>query len=465
MQTHDAKALGSWGPRVRDALEIIAEQNTGRIPDLVPIRRGRMLESPFAFFRGAAAVMAADLAASPSSGVNVLSCGDAHLANFGFFGTPERRIAFDVNDFDEGGPAPWEWDVKRLVTSVVLAAAQNGASDDQSWLAARRTAKAYRKALGRFARMSSLQRFYASVDTQSLQQVILGQAKGHGKRRERVAQSSVRQLAVVEGHARRHTSQQALHKFALKEASGSVRLVDQPPLTRHTDLMDAAAGKRLFQSYLASAEADVHHLLAGFDVVDVVLRVVGVGSVGTRCFIVLLQDADGTDLLLQVKEAQASVLQRYGGMAASDAPDAEESPEPAASNPNHGHRVVRAQRILQSHSDSFLGWMRGPADAASGGNDVDFYWRQFRDMKSSVDLSALDLDTLQATAAACATLLARAHAQSRAAVLLAPSLRGRKDLDAALADSAREYAARTVRDHAALAFAVSSGRLEAQTGL
>lgn len=450
------KDIGVWGERTQDPLRILEEQNAHRIPDLLPIRRGRMLESPFAFYRGAAAVMASDLADSPRVGGLVMSCGDAHLSNFGFYGSPERHVVFDVNDFDEGGLAPWDWDLKRLVTSVHLAAQQNGASDDDAWDASRRTARAYRKALRQCADMTSIDRFYAEVDTTDLQEILLGQSEHGHKKKRAEAKDAAAQVAQAEKRARKRTSAQALKKFAVNEDGATPQLVDQPPLTRHTDFMDAAAVRRLYADYLGSVSDDVRHLLQGFTVQDVVLRVVGVGSVGTRCFIVLLQDADGTELLLQFKEAGTSVLQSYGGI-----------PQPGKGNGKHsnGHRVVRAQRTLQAQSDRFIGWMHSGKDEYSGPEGVDYYWRQFRDMKGSVDLSALGLEQLTDTAKICASVLARAHSQSRAAVDVAPLLRGRRDIDSALADAAREYSVRTVDDHAALAAAVRSGKLAAETGI
>ncbi len=432
--------IGEWGQRPRQPLEVLAEQDATRVPSLIPVRQQRMAESPFAFYRGAAAVMASDLSAAPFSGVKVLSCGDAHLANFGLFGTPERRVAFDVNDFDEAAVAPWDWDVKRLLTSVHLAATANGASLDDAWDAARRAARAYRKALRRFATMTSIERFYASVDTGDIQQLLLSKATAAGKKAKRRASDAARLVGQAERSARKHTSDRALKRFAVVDEAGGARLVDQPPLTQHVEAMGVDAARTLYRAYLGTLDPDARALLSGFEVQDVVLRVVGVGSVGTRCYIALLRDGQGTELLLQFKQAQASVLTTFGGVKQPAKVHREEQ----------GHRVVDAQRVLQAHSDRFLGYARGAADEHSGGDKVDYYWRQFRDMKGGVDLSTLRLEELTALAQACASLLARAHAQSPGALELAPQLKGRRDVDAALATCALEYAQQTERDHAEL---------------
>lgn len=432
--------IGEWGQRPRGAEEILDEQDATRIPSLVGVRQERMAESPFAFYRGAAAVMASDLSAALYSGTPVLSCGDAHLANFGLFGTPERRMAFDVNDFDEAALAPWDWDVKRLLTSVHLAARANGATVDDAWDASRRAARAYRKALRRFAGMTSIERFYASVDTQDIQELLLSKASSAGKKAKKRTTEAAKRIGAAGRSARKHTSDKALKRFAVVDEAGQARLVDQPPLTQHVEAMGVGDAQALFRAYLGTLDPDARALLSGFEVQDVVLRVVGVGSVGTRCYIALLHDGQGTELLLQFKQAQESVLLSYGG-----------AKQPArVSREEQGHRVVDAQRVLQAHSDRFLGYSRGAADEHSGGAKVDYYWRQFRDMKGGVDLSTLALGELTAVAQACAALLARAHAQSPGALELAPHLKGRRDVDAALATCALEYAQQTEQDHAEL---------------
>ncbi len=430
----------------RDPVDILIEQNATRLTELVPVRMGRMLESPFAYYRGTAGTMAADLATTPSSGVHVLASGDAHIANFGFYASPERALLFDLNDFDEAGAAPWEWDLKRFVASVYLAARDNGESRKDARAATRRASRAYRRTVERLAGRDALERFYTSVDTAALDELADGKA---GK-----------VLARTTKKARRRTSTQALERLTVVGDSGARHIVDQPPLTTHTTHATPAQMQELWHQYVASTQDNVRYLLHGFRVVDHVLRVVGVGSVGTRCYIVYLEGPGAAPLFLQVKEAQPSVLATYGGIAQVLPGVPARSGEMA-----QGRRVVAGQRILQSHSDPFLGWIRGYAGEQSEQVRVDFYWRQFRDMKGSVDLSTLKLKQLTLTAQVCGGLLARAHAQSPAVGAIAAYCSEHPELDDALADFAQGYARQVERDFAALQAAADSGRVPVTYGV
>lgn len=290
-----------------------------------------------------------------------MSCGDAHNSNFGFYASPERALLFDLNDFDEGGVAPWEWDLKRLVTSVYIAALDNGESPKVARKAARATSAAYRNMTARFHELSALERFYATVDTSQLEGLLTGKSR--------------KTLDKTTKKARRRTSNQVLDKLTIVDDAGGRRLADQPPLTQHTRHASREQLKQLWTEYVRTTRQDVRMLLQGFRVVDHVLRVVGVGSVGTRCYIVYLEADDGTPLFLQAKEAQPSVLVTYGGVPQRiDGVDIE-PPE------GEGQRVVSAQRVLQAHSDPFLGWMRGFAGEQGEHVRTDYYWRQFRDME------------------------------------------------------------------------------------
>lgn len=438
MTSHDLEALGEVPSRRRDPLAVIAEQNAGRLPELVGVRMARMLESPYAHFRGSVAQMAADLARAPSSGVRVLSCGDAQLSNFGFHTSPERATVFDVIEFDEGGMAPWEWDLKRLVTSVHLAAQAHGAPDENATDAGRVTAKAYRKAIGRLQQMSPVDRFHARMPARD-------QARLASTRDQRKA------LAHTSERSRTPASAQVIDRLVLSGLRGRRRIIDQPPLTRHTDDATHEELERLFQRYVASAREEVRYLLGGYTLVDHVLRVVGVRSVGVRSYIVLLEDPHGDPLFLQVKQARPTVLATHGEVdQTSPAFGFRTGPDLA-----DGLRVVAAQRVLQASSDPFLGWMRGRLGAE---DEADFYWRTFRDTRGSVDPVRLDLDGLVATARVSAGLLARAHAQS-------PNLDGvaelcafsGKRLDRVLARFGRRYAAVVAADFRTLTRAAAKG--------
>lgn len=431
----------------RDPLEIIKEQNRTRLQDLVPVRIGRMLESPFAFYRGTAALMASDLSRVPTTGQQVLSCGDAHISNFGLYASPERRLLFDLNDFDEAGFAPWEWDLKRLVTSVYLATINNDGTEDEALEIARETSTSYRDTLNRLAGMSALDRFYAAVDTDFITERL-----DYKKARKR--------MEKIEKKARKRNSLTALKKLTFTTENGQVRIQDQPPLMRHTEHATPEQIDSIWGGYLRSSGSEIRYLLNNFRYADHALRVVGVGSVGTRCYIFLLTGPTGEPLFLQVKEAGASVLETYGGIDQSAI--MEWAPEGAIGD---GYRVVSCQRILQSHSDPFLGWIRGFDGVQGEEVPIDFYWRQFRDMKGSVDLSLLSGRELLITSRVCASLLARAHSQSKRVYEIVDAYGDDKSLDKELAEFARGYSKIAIADAAALQQAADDGDVPVEYGL
>ncbi len=426
-------------PADRDPVGIIEAQHPSRLADLVPVRVGRMLQSPFAHYRGTAAVMAADLAAAPTPDIRVVACGDAHISNFGLFASPERSLVFDLNDFDEAGVAPWEWDLKRLVASVHIGGRDMGLDEDRCVTATTLAAIAYRETLAELMAMTALERYYFRVAVSD----------------DMVARSGKRVRKAVD-KARRRTSQQVLSKFTHVDTDGRRRIVDQPPLTRHVDDPSLDTVGVAFERYRHSVRGDVELLLNQFRLVDHVLRVVGVGSVGTRCYLVMLEGPGGESLFLQVKEAQPSVLHTHGGMPSVLGITTRLT--------NNGTRVVAAQRILQAQSDPFLGWITD-RQGVEDGPGTDYYWRQFRDMKGSVDLGTLTPSLFLAYAQLCARLLARAHAQSPGAGRIVGYLGGSERFDTAVATWARAYADLAERDFAALEAAVASGRLPAERGI
>lgn len=434
--------LGEVAPRRRDPVAILEEQNRHRLADLVALRTARMVESPFAFGRGAAAIMAHDLGRAPTSGVHVLCCGDAHVSNFGFHGATERSLRFDLNDFDEGGVAPWEWDVKRLVTSVHLAAHERSHSDAVATDAARRVARAYRKAIRRLAETTTADRFTTRITPSDLRRL----ASIRDERRRLIRPAERNQTAP---------SSRTLDRLVVAGTNGEHRIIDQPPLTRHTDHLRSKDVRQLFDSYrLAAATEEVRYLLSAYEVVDHVLRVVGVRSVGTRCYIVLAVDAAGDPLFLQVKEATPTILATHGGI------DQHNPALGLGPDTSDAQRVIVAQRVLQAYPDPFLGWTTGRARDLGKGSTVDYYWRHFRDTRGAVDLARLDVDGLTAAARVCAALLARAHSRSpgweRIAELGASA---GKRLDVALAHFAQHYAGVVVADHRALRDAAAAGRV------
>lgn len=440
----DIAALSEPIKRERKPLDILMEQNQTRLSHLVPVRMGRMLESPFAYYRGTAGVMAADLATVPNSSVHMLICGDAHISNFGFYASPERKLLFDLNDFDESGYGPWEWDLKRLMASVYLAALDNKESEETAFEITRKTSKYYRETLLEMLELDTLERFYYSVDADNILPTLT-----HGKMRK--------QFEKITNKARTRNSAQALAKFAVREENGSHRIVDQPPLTMHSDALSKDVQETLWGKYINSASSEIRYLLQSFDVVDQVLRVVGVGSVGTRCYISLLEDVNRAPLFLQIKEAQTSVLYQYGKMGSqAHIPGGNEIR-------GNGYRVVASQKVLQAQSDMFLGWV----DRIPGHDGLprDYYVRQFRDMKGSINLAALDANSLKGTAKLCASLLARAHAQSHRIGDIAIFAEGGKPLDIALAQWSKGYAQQCMKDFENLKYVAEKGVVPVQYGL
>lgn len=422
-------AHAQWQPAPDrpDPIALLEASNRDRLAPLLPIRYGRMVASPLAFLRGSAGVMAADLAQTPTTGIHVQICGDCHLQNFGFFASPERHVVFDVNDFDETHLGPWEWDVKRLAASVAVAARQNGADEDAQRSVARTAVKSYRRRLAEFSQLTSGDLWYVRLNAEFLI------ANARRRQREKLQQ-------IVE-KAQLRTVNSLLPKLT-EQVAGQLRLIDQPPLIFHAEPGSGFAEevRYLFQRYRKTLQDDRRELLDRFRLVDVAYKVVGVGSVGLRCYMALLLDADGGPLLLQIKEAGTSVLEPLVG------------PSPFV---NHGQRIVHGQRMMQAVSDPFLGWA-----AEHGGRD--YYVRQLRDMKTSVDVATMTYPELQDYVRLCGWALARAHAKSGAAATISGYLGTDNQFDRAVAIFALAYAEQTVRDHAALQAAVQSGRLAAE---
>lgn len=440
----DIEALMAPPARDRDPLSIITEQNKSRLTELVPVRIGRMSESPFAYYRGTAGPMAADLSTVPNSGVMPLICGDAHIGNFGYFASPERNLLFDLNDFDEAGRGPFEWDLKRLATSVYLAATDNGESEETATVLAEKTSKYYRQTILRMNEESALNRYYSRVNTDMFESLIKEEYKPLFDKFER--------------KARTRNSEQALHKFAVKDDNGNHRIIDQPPLTMHHNEISEEDLQRLWTEYQYTARPDIRYLLRNFKIRDHVLRVVGVGSVGTRCFIALLEDQRKNPLFIQIKEAQDTVLHSYGKIEQTS--ESLGFPDRPMGN---GFRVVAGQRVMQSQSDPFLGWIENVPTRQGG--TTDYYVRQFRDMKGSINLSALDRDGLKQTAKICASLLARAHAQSRHIDDIAVYCESDKFFDHQLGKFAHSYAQTCTEDFHALRAAIEKGQLPVQYAL
>jgi len=437
---------GSWTPAADrpDPLALLRAQDEDRMTDLVPIRWGRMSASPFAFYRGSAALMAADLAPLPRTDLTVQLCGDAHLANFGMYGSPERELLFDVNDFDETLPGPFEWDLKRLAASFVVATRHNGLGEDVARETALAAARSYRQHITAYAEMRELDVWYSRVVADDLLKTVRAGAtatktsKSDAKARVKMAEKGL-------AKARGRDSVQAAGKLT-EVVDGSRRIVDQPPLIMHLEeLQDSENTHGLFEQYKATLEDDRRELLERFEIADLARKVVGVGSVGTRCIIVLLLGRDGDDpLFLQVKQAGPSVLEPYLGRSKFT---------------HAGHRVVAGQRLTQAASDIFLGWMTGkPAGRP-------FYWRQLRDMKGSVDTELLKAPGLEMLGALCGWALARGHARSGRRIAIASYLGVSDRFDQGIADFARSYADQAEKDYEALLKAIKQGKIPVETGI
>jgi uncharacterized protein (DUF2252 family) len=426
-----------WAPMPDrpDPVDLLEAQARDRIQELMPIRYGRMMASPFAFMRGSAIVMAQDLASTPKSGIQAQLCGDAHLLNFGAYASPERSLLFDLNDFDETLPGPWEWDLKRLAASFVVAGRDNGFDAADCRGAAQACVASYRQRMTRFSEMGELEVWYTRIGEEEVKE-LLTEARA-GKKTTKKLSKNVRKT-------RGRDSLQALSKLTTV-VDGRRMIDDDPPLLVRIPEGDELRGQvyAILESYKRTLQEDRRHLLDRFRFVDAARKVVGVGSVGTRAYVVLLEGRDQDDpLFLQVKEAGASVLERY----------VESSPY--EHHEHHGHRVVAGQRLMQAASDIFLGWFRG-------GEGRDFYSRQLRDMKGSAKVESMSSEELVLYGRLCGWTLARAHARSGDRVQIAGYLGKSERFDGAIAYFAEEYADQTERDHAALCAAVKSGRVEA----
>lgn len=406
-----------------DPIAILERQAETRVPELLPIRYARMAVSPFAFLRGAAAVMAADMRHAPSTGLRVQCCGDAHLSNFGLFASPERRLVFDLNDFDETLPGPFEFDLKRLAASATVAARANGEAPRDAAEAARAAARSYRQAMLGFADMRHLDVWYAHADVDA---VLATQAS--------ISKRTLRDI----DKARTRTSLQAFSKLC-ETVDGALRFRDDPPIVEHLPILDdRRAIERLLHDYRATLPDSRRPLIDRYELADVARKVVGVGSVGTRAFIVLLLGRDADDpLILQVKEAVPSVLEPYAGRSRYR---------------QQGKRVVVGQHLLQATSDIFLGWVRADGDR-------DFYVRQLRDMKGSAEIERMQLAELTLYGELCGWVLARAHARTGDPSAIAGYLGGGEAFDKAMRDWADAYADQTERDHEALLRAIDAGRV------
>ena len=477
-----------WRPAADrpDPVALLEEQNITREPDLVPVRHGRMMVSPFTFYRGAAKIMATDLAATPVAGLGAQLCGDAHLSNFGAFASPERRLLFDLNDFDETLPGPFEYDVKRMAASFTIAARNNGFTKADARAATMASVRAYREAMADFAQMRTMDIWYAHMDEDTLMagaRVALSELRGetaaakkqekeakqakqakaakkdakqekHDKQQEKLARVAEKRAQKTLAKAHTRDSLQALSKLG-ELVDGQYQIVSQPPIVVPLRDMAATYGpsaeeadqviREQFRAYRATLQADRRQLLERFQVVDAARKVVGVGSVGTRAFIVLLQGRNEQDpLFLQIKEATSSVLEEC---------------LPKSRYRQHGQRVVEGQRMMQAASDIYLGWTKGL--------DVrrHFYWRQLRDMKGSALVEAMIPTGLTYYGRICGWTLARAHARSGDPVAVAEYLGEDDEFDRSITDFSERYADQNEKDYQQFVKAVQSGRLLAVEGV
>jgi uncharacterized protein (DUF2252 family) len=416
-------------PNRSDPIQLLKHSDRGRLETLLPIRYGRMQQSPFRFFRGAAALMAADLATSPSTGLRVQACGDCHIANFGGFGSPERRLVFDINDFDETLPAPWEWDVKRLAASVVLVGRELGMSDKHCVSATRDMVRSYREHMREYARMRALEVWYSHLDAE----VFIDEAQTAIARKR---------WSRIEKSAMLQTAEHVFPKITTVR-NGRLRIIDRLPLVYHPpDIASIGQHVReIFERYRRTLPEDRRVALQRYHVVDVARKVVGVGSVGTRCAVALLMAGTDDPLFLQFKQAGTSVLAPYAGKSRYQ---------------NQGERVVTGQRMLQSASDVFLGW-------ASDDQGRDYYFRQLRDMRMKIDVSQMSRPDWLEFVEICGWALARAHARTGDPARIAGYLGKNEAFDRAIGAFGVAYADQTERDHAALVKAIRAGKIQART--
>ena len=431
----DSHAEWSPDPRRKDPVALIEEQNEDRIPWLIPVRRARMSVSPFAFYRGTARIMAHDLAASPVSSINTQICGDAHLANFGAYASPERRLVFDLNDFDETLPGPWEWDVKRLAASFVLAGRHNGLSAKQARKVTERAVRSYRQAMEKMAGMRVVDIWNSLIEAEELM-VLFEQ-----KKLKKKAQSGIKKAMTKD-------SMHALHKLA-EEVDGKYRIRSEQPLlipvrdvkSEYRDEDVGTLAMNAFEEYRQTVPDHIDHLLGKYQLVDFAVKVVGVGSVGTRCFILLLEGRDHADpLFLQIKQATKSVLEEH---------------LPNSPYRNPARRVVEGQRLMQTVSDIFLGYNKTTTLGHS------YYWRQLKDWKGSADVDSATAEELQVYSQTRGWTLARAHARTGDPIAIAGYLGETKTFDRAVTAFAEAYADQCEQDYAAFVSEISSGRLEA----
>jgi uncharacterized protein (DUF2252 family) len=422
---------GYWTPPTNrcDPIDIIIKSNEGRLEDLVPIRHGRMMVSPFTFLRGSAAVMAYDLSNTPTTGLTVQACGDCHLSNFGLFATPERNLIFDVNDFDETTPGPWEWDLKRLVASIYVGYTQGGKSAKEAYNLSAMCANIYRRTMRRAAGMKALDIWYFQFDIDTL----IKAAKNIDVKKR---------LKAADEAARKRVHEYVFPKIT-EAVGGKSKIVDDPPLVMHSsDPQFNTNMAEVLNDYRVSMPHNTQVILDRYKLTDIARKVVGVGSVGTRCVFMLLEAKENDPLLLQIKEARDSVFEPF---------------VKKSKFRNNGQRVVVGQKIMQSASDMFLGWTKYKGR--------DFYVRQLKDMKFSAVIEQQSLDMAKSYVSACAIVLAKAHARSGDPAFIAGYL-GKGDVfDYAMADFAKSYAVQTAKDHQAMIEAIEMGRIEAKPGL
>ena len=462
-----------WHPAVDrpDLIALLEEQNATREPDLVPVRHGRMMVSPFTFYRGGAKIMAADLKDTPTAGLGAQLCGDAHLSNFGVFASPERTLLFDLNDFDETLPGPFEYDVKRMAASFTIAGRNNGFAKADTREATLASVRAYREAMASFAQMPTMDIWYARLDEDELMTGVRAAAAGAAKagkkgkkerktgkkgagEEEKLAKAALARAEKNRAKAHTRDSLQALSKLG-EMTDGSYRIISQPPIVVPVRELAATYGmspdetehviRDQFRAYRATLPDDRRQLLERFEIVDWARKVVGVGSVGTRAFIVLLLGRDADDpLFLQVKEATASVLEAH---------------LPESRYRQHGERVVQGQRLMQAASDIYLGWTKGL--------DVrrQYYWRQLRDMKGSILVEAMQPFALTFYAGICGWTLARAHARSGDPVAIAEYLGPGEEFDKSITDFSERYADQNEQDYQEFVTAIRAGRLAVQEGI
>ncbi len=427
--SRSSQAQWKPAPNRPDPIELLKHSDRGRLESLLPIRYGRMRQSPFGFFRGAAALMAADLSTTPATGLRVQACGDCHIANFGGFGSPERRLVFDINDFDETLPAPWEWDVKRLAASIVLAGRELGLGGKHCVAAARAAVQSYREHMREYAEMRALEVWYSHLDAE----IFIDEAQSAAARKR---------WSRIEKNAKLQTAEHVFPKITVVR-NGRMRIVDVPPLVYHPPDV-ASIGKHvrdMFERYRRTLPEERRVVLERYRIIDVARKVVGVGSVGTRCDVALLMAGANDPLFLQFKQAGTSALAPYAGKSRYE---------------NQGERVVTGQRMLQSASDVFLGWARDD-------HGCDYYFRQLRDMRMKIDVSQMSRQDLLEYIEICGWALARAHARTGDAARIAGYLGKNATFDRAIGAFAVAYANQTERDHAALVKAMRSGKIQARS--